>query len=97
MRWRFIAHPLTNNSKNESCQSIPVRSRGHAAAMKHAQIVDALKDPSCPECGCMMWIQTLEPGEPGHDKRTFGCPRCQHVEVFEVQSGPAEPAIAETG
>jgi hypothetical protein len=45
----------------------------------------------------MMWLQTLEPGEPGHDKRTFACPRCQYVEAFEVQSDPAEPAIAETG
>ena len=65
--------------------------------MKHSQTVDALRDPSCPKCGCMMWILTLEPGEPGHDTRTFGCPRCQYVEAFEVQSGLAEPATAEAG
>ena len=45
----------------------------------------------------MMWLQVLEPSQPGHDKRTFACPRCQYVETFEVQNGTAEPVIVETG
>ena len=42
--------------------------------------VDDLKDPPCPECGCMMWIKRIEPVRPGHDERTFECPRCLYSE-----------------
>jgi hypothetical protein len=95
MRWRSF--PLARKITDKSCQSSDVRSGDHVAWIKRSQTIDALRDPSCPECGCMMWLQILEPSEPGCDKRTFACPRCQYVEVFEVQNGPAEPAIAETG
>jgi transcription elongation factor Elf1 len=27
-----------------------------------------------------MWLSVIEPAEPGYDKRTFECPRCQHEE-----------------
>jgi transcription elongation factor Elf1 len=30
-----------------------------------------------------MWLSQIEPDKPGHDRRTFECPRCQH-EVSEV-------------
>ena len=42
--------------------------------------VDDLKDPPCPECGCMMWLKRIEPVKPGHDERTFECPRCLYSE-----------------
>ena len=65
--------------------------------MKQSNTIDALKDPPCPECGCMMWLQTVEPTEPGADKRTYECPRCLYVTEFEVRYSPAEPRMSEVG
>lgn len=39
--------------------------------------------PSCEVCDADMWLTCIEPDKPGHDKRTFECPRCQHVK-FEI-------------
>jgi hypothetical protein len=39
--------------------------------------------PSCIGCGEKMWLSVIEPGQPGHDIRTFECPRCHH-QVTEV-------------
>ena len=47
--------------------------------------VDDLKDPSCPECGCIMWLKLIEQNKPGHDERTFECPRCLYSESFVVE------------
>jgi hypothetical protein len=30
-----------------------------------------------------MWIARIEPDEPGHDRRTFECPECDHT-IIEV-------------
>jgi len=49
------------------------------------RLVDDLKDPPCPECGCMMWLKRIEPDKPGHDERTFECPRCLHTESLVVE------------
>jgi ribosomal protein S27AE len=38
-----------------------------------------LSQPICPQCGARMWLAQIEPDEPGHDKRTFECPRCENV------------------
>jgi tRNA(Ile2) C34 agmatinyltransferase TiaS len=35
--------------------------------------------PICPRCGARMWLSRIEPDEPGHDKRTFECPKCENV------------------
>jgi DNA-directed RNA polymerase subunit RPC12/RpoP len=35
--------------------------------------------PTCSKCGAIMWLARIEPGEPGHDKRTFECPQCESV------------------
>ena len=35
--------------------------------------------PICPKCGARMWLARIEPDEPGHDKRTFECQRCENV------------------
>jgi hypothetical protein len=43
----------------------------------------AAERPSCPKCGTQMWLATIEPDRPGHDRRTFECPRCQ-VEKVEI-------------
>jgi hypothetical protein len=51
------------------------------------RLVDDLKDPPCPECGCMMWLKQIEWVKPGHDERTFECPRCLYVESLVVQLG----------
>ena len=53
--------------------------------MEHT--IDDLKDPPCPECGCMMWLKRIEWIKPGHDERTFECPRCLYVESLVVELG----------
>ena len=35
--------------------------------------------PNCKKCGTTMLLARIEPDEPGHDKRTFECPRCENV------------------
>ena len=41
--------------------------------------------PRCSECDALMWLDRIEPDEPEHDRRTFECPRCQHVETVVVK------------
>jgi len=41
--------------------------------------------PPCPECSTMMHLARIEPVAPGHDKRTFKCPRCEHSETVIVK------------
>ena len=32
-----------------------------------------------------MMLARIEPDKPGHDKRTFECPECQHIEIVLVK------------
>jgi hypothetical protein len=41
--------------------------------------------PSCPNCGTPMWLARIEPDEPGHDRRTFEWPECDHTITEVVQ------------
>ena len=41
--------------------------------------------PDCPQCSAQMYLARIEPEKPGHDLRTFECPRCQHVETAVVK------------
>jgi hypothetical protein len=41
--------------------------------------------PRCPNCRSQMWLDRIEPDVPDHDRRTFECPRCQHVESVVVK------------
>jgi hypothetical protein len=41
--------------------------------------------PDCPQCAAQMYLARIEPEKPGHDLRTFECPRCQHVETAVVK------------
>lgn len=72
------------NDQIKIYQSTPARSR---IGMKQSCTIDALKDPPCPECDCMMWIKTIEPDKPHHERWTYECPRCLYVEslVLEIQ------------
>jgi transposase-like protein len=38
----------------------------------------AIVRPVCPRCGAMMMLSRIEPDSPGHDKRIFECPVCNH-------------------
>ena len=40
-------------------------------------------------CESDMWLTTIEPEEPGCDRWTFECPRCQHVIVTLIRFTPA--------
>ena len=41
----------------------------------------------CDLCDADMWLICIEPDKPGHDRRTFECPRCQHLKVEIVNYG----------
>jgi DNA-directed RNA polymerase subunit M/transcription elongation factor TFIIS len=42
--------------------------------------------PECPKCTALMYLARITWDEPGCDRRTFECPRCQHVETAVVKS-----------
>jgi hypothetical protein len=42
-----------------------------------------IRRPSSEICDAQMWLVSIEPNKPDHDRRTFECPRRQH-EVVEV-------------
>jgi len=42
-----------------------------------------IAQPKCATCGALMWLTSIEPEKPDHDRRTFECPRCQD-ELVEV-------------
>jgi hypothetical protein len=37
-----------------------------------------------------MWLATVEPDKPDHEKRSYECPRCQHEEEHVVLSDSAD-------
>jgi hypothetical protein len=41
--------------------------------------------PRCPKCTTQMYLVRIEPDQPGHDKRTFKCPECDHSESVVVK------------
>lgn len=53
--------------------------------------------PFCDVCKSQMWLASIEPAVPDHDKRTFECPACPNIVVrivkyrshATVQSGQA--------
>jgi hypothetical protein len=52
--------------------------------MQPSQFVSTPKTiatPNCPKCGSNMWLARIERDKLDHDRRTFECPDCQHVEV----------------
>ena len=54
--------------------------------MPQAQIIPhprIISRPCCEFCNAEMWLVSIEPDEPDHDRRTFECPRCQQ-ELVEV-------------
>src|SRR5262249_52882368 len=51
--------------------------------------------PFCELCKSQMWLASIEPDEPGHDRRTFECPGCPNVTVRIVKyraTGPSPPS-----
>ena len=45
----------------------------------------AVSGPCCEHCNAQMWLVSIEPEKPDHDKRTFECPRCQDETVEIVK------------
>jgi hypothetical protein len=37
---------------------------------------DPVDRPICANCGWTMWIASIEPDAPGHDRHTLKCHRC---------------------
>jgi len=48
--------------------------------------------PLCKLCDTPMWLISIEPDLPKHDRRTFECPRCQEVTVAVVNFRPETEA-----
>ena len=46
--------------------------------------------PACPTCGTRMLLVRIFPDKPGHDQRTFECPRCADEITEVVQSVKAD-------
>ena len=42
--------------------------------------------PECPECTTPMVLAHIVPDKPGFDRRSFECPKCQHVETAVMKS-----------
>ena len=42
---------------------------------------DFILRPDCPKCGKQMNLFRIEPEKPGHELRTFVCPKCSHIET----------------
>lgn len=53
-------------------------------------ILIALARPPCPKCRSRMWLSSIEPGEPGHDRRTYECIVCGHEMVKTVKIGDGQ-------
>ena len=70
-----------------ACVAILAATISPNLTMERQRLVDDMKDPPCPECGCMMWLKRIEPNKPGHDERTFECSRCLYVESLVVKFG----------
>lgn len=41
--------------------------------------------PRCSHCGGEMVLTRIEPDQPGHDRRTFECKDCGHLETKTVR------------
>ena len=48
-------------------------------------ISNAIVRPPCPQCDTMMLLARIEPDKPGHETRTFECPKCQHSESTVIK------------
>ena len=46
---------------------------------------DTIPRPPCPKCSTKMWLARIEPDQPGHDRRIFECPECEHAESVVVK------------
>ena len=59
------------------------------ASMRKDQIIPHVSTgfrTTCEDCGTQMWLVSIEPDDKAdHDRRTFECPRCQHVTVEVVK------------
>jgi transposase-like protein len=55
-----------------------------------------LMTPGCPGCEADLKLIRIEPGDAGHDLRTFGCPKCGYSQsmVFKIGKAAATPAAA---
>jgi hypothetical protein len=56
--------------------------------MRQSQIIPLpviMSRPCCEICDAQMWLVAIEPDKPDHDRRTFECPRCQHLTVEVVK------------
>jgi len=56
--------------------------------MRKTQIIPhprIISRPCCDNCETPMWLVSIEPDKPDHDRRTFECPRCQSEQIAVVR------------
>ena len=42
--------------------------------------------PLCSRCGTQSRLVGIEPDKPGHELKTFECPKCQHFDTLVVET-----------
>jgi hypothetical protein len=55
-----------------------------------AHALRAVSGPACESCKTATWLVSIEPDKPAHDRRTFECPRCQHLMIEIIQYEKAD-------
>ena len=56
----------------------------HRCTMRQSETTfhpSTIESPRCEICDAPMWLASIEPDQPAHDRRNFECPRCQHVMI----------------
>jgi hypothetical protein len=53
-----------------------------------------IERPRCPRCQSRMRFDSITPGPPGYDCRSFECAKCDHVETRMICSDPMKAGSA---
>jgi hypothetical protein len=48
--------------------------------------------PQCPYCGAPTTLSSIEPAEPGYDRRSFRCTACRRAHSIKTKVEPEPPA-----
>jgi hypothetical protein len=80
VRMEKIYPPLSflNARAHQGCKIAILKRVGRRATVSSISKTRMIPHPCCELCDADMCI---EPDKPGHDMRTFECPRCQHLKV----------------
>ena len=64
---------------------LTARGATHATVVYVRSCQTFYRPAAVPKLPLAKWLDHIEPDVPDHDRRTFECPRCQHVESVVVK------------